>query len=85
MIPWPSMDNEQLMLPSYELGRWDGASGKLLELPSAIDGRIVALIPGGGLDYGGMVRYAREVGGPKLRALTFHQRAATAARGSRAT
>ncbi len=71
-----AMDREQVMLPSYELGRWDGATAPLIELPSAIDGRIIALIPGSGLDYGGMVRYAREVGGPRLRALTFHQRAA---------
>ncbi len=72
-MPW--MEHAQILLPSYELGRWDGAKGPLVELPSAIDGRIVALVPGGGLDYGGMVRYAREVGGPQLRRLTFHQRA----------
>jgi oxepin-CoA hydrolase / 3-oxo-5,6-dehydrosuberyl-CoA semialdehyde dehydrogenase len=72
-MPW--MEHAQLLLPSYELGRWDGAKGPLVELPSAIDGRIIALVSGGGLDYGGMVRYAREVGGPQLRRLTFHQRA----------
>ena len=29
----------------------------------------------GGLDFGGMLRHAREVGGPALRKLTFHERA----------
>jgi oxepin-CoA hydrolase/3-oxo-5,6-dehydrosuberyl-CoA semialdehyde dehydrogenase len=36
----------------------------------------VARISGRGLDLGAMVSYAREVGGPAIRALTFHERAA---------
>jgi oxepin-CoA hydrolase/3-oxo-5,6-dehydrosuberyl-CoA semialdehyde dehydrogenase len=70
------MDREEMLLASYAQGRWNAGGGPLGRIPSAIDGRIIALVPGSGLDYGGMVRYARTVGGPNLRALTFHQRAA---------
>ncbi len=42
---------------------------------SAIDGSPVALGGSGGLDFAGMLRHAREVGGPALRKLTFHDRA----------
>jgi oxepin-CoA hydrolase/3-oxo-5,6-dehydrosuberyl-CoA semialdehyde dehydrogenase len=63
-------------LQSYAEGRWREPAGALAELRSAIDGRVVALASSEGLDFGGMHRYARAVGGPKLRALTFHERAA---------
>ena len=46
-----------------------------VEIPSAIDGAPVATTGSGGLDFGGMLRHAREVGGPALRTLTFHERA----------
>ncbi|MEO7277306.1 MAG: phenylacetic acid degradation bifunctional protein PaaZ, partial [Sphingomicrobium sp.] len=42
---------------------------------SAIDGAPVALTGSGGIDFGAMLRHAREVGGPALRKLTFHDRA----------
>lgn len=65
-----------MKLQSYAEGRWREPAGALTELRSAIDGRVVALASSEGLDFGAMARYAREVGGPKLRALTFHERAA---------
>src|SRR3569832_555579 len=46
-----------------------------VENPSAIDGAPVATTGSGGLDFGVMLRHAREVGGPALRKLTFHDRA----------
>ena len=65
-----------LRLASFAEGKWREATGGFAELPSAIDGRIVALASSAGLDFGAMAAYARRVGGPNLRALTFQQRAA---------
>ena len=67
------MKTAQLL--NYERDRWVAGDGNLAELPSAIDGSPVALTGSGGLDFGGMLRHAREVGGPALRRLTFHERA----------
>ncbi|NJC06118.1 oxepin-CoA hydrolase/3-oxo-5,6-dehydrosuberyl-CoA semialdehyde dehydrogenase [Sphingomonas kaistensis] len=68
------MKTQQLL--NYARGEWTpGDAGSLTELPSALDGSPVALTGSGGIDFGGMARFAREVGGPALRALTFHQRA----------
>ena len=68
------MKTQQLL--NFARGEWTpGDLSSLTELPSAIDGSPVALTGSGGLDFGGMARFAREVGGPALRAMTFHQRA----------
>ncbi len=64
-----------LKLLNYERDRWIAGDGALTELPSAIDGAPVAMTGSGGLDFGGMLRHARDVGGPALRKLTFHERA----------
>jgi oxepin-CoA hydrolase/3-oxo-5,6-dehydrosuberyl-CoA semialdehyde dehydrogenase len=65
-----------LALPSFSEGRWTVPRAGLVELPSAIDGHTVALASSDGVDFAGDVRFARRTGGPALRALTFHQRAA---------
>ena len=68
------MKTAQLL--NYARDSWvAGDSASLSDLPSAIDGTIVAATGSGGLDFGAMLRHAREVGGPALRKLTFHQRA----------
>ena len=64
-----------MRLKSYAEDRWHEAPGGFAEVASAIDGRVVALVSSDGLDVGEMARHARRVGGPALRALTFHQRA----------
>lgn len=64
-----------ITLQNYAEGKWVAGSGGLTELRSAIDGDVVALTSSQGLDFGAMTRFAREHGGPALRALTFHQRA----------
>src|SRR6266542_1872947 len=64
-----------LKLLNYERDQWIAGDGTLAEISSAIDGAPVALTGSGGLDFGGMLRHAREVGGPALRNLTFHERA----------
>jgi oxepin-CoA hydrolase/3-oxo-5,6-dehydrosuberyl-CoA semialdehyde dehydrogenase len=67
------MKTPQLL--NYERDRWIAGDGNLAEIPSAIDGALVAMTGSGGLDFGGMLRHARDVGGPALRKLTFHERA----------
>ena len=67
------MKTQQLL--NYERDRWVAGDSGLSELPSAIDGSPVAIAGSGGLDFGAMLRHAREVGGPALRKMTFHERA----------
>jgi len=64
-----------ITLKNYAEDRWVTGSGDLAELRSAVTGDVVALTSSRGLDFAGMARFAREQGGPALRALTFHQRA----------
>lgn len=64
-----------MKLRSYVEGRWHEASGGFAQVPSAIDGRTVALVSSEGVDFGAVLRYARETGGPALREMTFHERA----------
>ena len=64
-----------LKLLNYARDSWIAGEGGLAEINSAIDGSPVALTGSGGLDFGAMLRHAREVGGPALRKLTFHERA----------
>ncbi|MEX2180560.1 MAG: phenylacetic acid degradation bifunctional protein PaaZ, partial [Gemmatimonadaceae bacterium] len=69
-------DEGTMMLGNYALGEWVEGTGKAAELFHAVTGAKVAEASSGGLDFKAMAAYARSVGGPKLRALTFHQRAA---------
>ena len=63
-------------LENYALDAWKVSTGTLAEVRSAISEEVVALTGSDGLDFGAMLDHARTVGGPALRALTFHQRAA---------
>jgi oxepin-CoA hydrolase/3-oxo-5,6-dehydrosuberyl-CoA semialdehyde dehydrogenase len=68
------MKTQQLL--NYARDQWvPGEGSSLSEIASAIDGAPVARTGSGGLDFGAMLRHAREVGGPALRKLTFHERA----------
>ncbi len=64
-----------LKLLNYARDGWIAGEGALTEIPSAIDGSPVAQTGSGGIDFGGMLRHARDVGGPALRGMTFHERA----------
>lgn len=64
-----------LALNSYAAGKWIAPSGNTTKLKSAIDGRVIAEL-GARLDFAAMLDHARKVGGPALRAMTFHERAA---------
>ncbi|MDQ8146806.1 MAG: phenylacetic acid degradation bifunctional protein PaaZ [Gemmatimonadota bacterium] len=63
-------------LQNFALGEWIAGTGSQATLLHAVTGEPIAETSSGGLDFQAMVRYARTVGGPALRALTFHQRAA---------
>jgi oxepin-CoA hydrolase/3-oxo-5,6-dehydrosuberyl-CoA semialdehyde dehydrogenase len=64
-----------ITLQSLAMDRWAEASSGFVDIPSAVDGRIVARASSAGLDFAAMVRHGREVGGAALRQLTFHNRA----------
>ncbi|MFI6925464.1 phenylacetic acid degradation bifunctional protein PaaZ [Nonomuraea spiralis] len=64
------------LLESYAAGRWFRAADDGEPLLDAATGEEVARISSRGLDVAAMVRYARDTGGPAVRALTFHERAA---------
>jgi oxepin-CoA hydrolase / 3-oxo-5,6-dehydrosuberyl-CoA semialdehyde dehydrogenase len=64
-----------ITLQNYAEGRWVAGGGALAELRSAVNGDVVALTSSQGLDFAAMLKFARERGGPALRALTFHDRA----------
>ncbi len=65
-----------LTLMNYAQGEWVAGTGKTAELVHAVTGEQIGVAGSGGLDFQAMAAYARAVGGPALRALTFHQRAA---------
>ncbi len=63
-----------MKLQNYATGKWITGDGAGQELYNAINGEVVAIATSQGLDFAEMCRYAREVGGPKLRKMTFHER-----------
>jgi oxepin-CoA hydrolase/3-oxo-5,6-dehydrosuberyl-CoA semialdehyde dehydrogenase len=64
-----------MRLQSYAQGEWVTGTGRATELFHAVTGEKIAEATSEGLDFKGMLEYGRRVGGPKLRAMTFHQRA----------
>jgi oxepin-CoA hydrolase/3-oxo-5,6-dehydrosuberyl-CoA semialdehyde dehydrogenase len=63
-------------LPSYASGAWHVPSDEGAPLTDAVTGEEVARISSAGIDMGAALEYGRRTGGPALRELTFHQRAA---------
>lgn len=64
-----------LMLKNYAQDQWFEAADGIVDIHSAIDGSVVARTGTDGLDFAMMLDHARKVGGPNLRAMTFHDRA----------
>ncbi len=64
------------LLRSHLSGTWQTGSGEGRPLYDAVTGDEVARISADGLDLAGALEFGRRTGGPALRALTFHQRAA---------
>ncbi|HEU5160761.1 MAG TPA: phenylacetic acid degradation bifunctional protein PaaZ [Streptosporangiaceae bacterium] len=64
------------LLRSYVNGDWHTAEDEGVPLRDAVTGEVVAHISSAGIDMAAALDYGRRVGGPALRELTFHQRAA---------
>ena len=64
-----------MRLRNYARGAWVEGAGPGTDLFNAVTGDKIAEATSAGLDFGAMAEYARAVGGPKLRRMTFHERA----------
>jgi len=64
-----------MKLKSYAMGHWYEGQDAGQELFHAVTGEKVAEITSAGLDFKGMLDYARKTGSPKLKKMTFHERA----------
>src|SRR5262249_33462640 len=65
-----------MQLESFVAGRWQAGAGEGAALRDATTGSVVARATAEGLDMRAALEHARAVGGPNLRRLTFHERAA---------
>lgn len=63
-----------MKLENYALGKWVSGDGEGQVLFNAINGEPVATASSKGLDFAEMMTYARKVGGPALRKMTFQER-----------
>ncbi|TDD80123.1 phenylacetic acid degradation bifunctional protein PaaZ [Actinomadura rubrisoli] len=64
------------VLRSYVSGSWRSPEDEGAPLRDAVTGEEVARVSSAGIDMGAALDHGRRVGGPVLRELTFHQRAA---------
>jgi oxepin-CoA hydrolase / 3-oxo-5,6-dehydrosuberyl-CoA semialdehyde dehydrogenase len=64
------------VLPSYVGGTWIDPADEGRPVLDAVTGEEAARVSSAGIDFGAALDYGRAVGGPALRELTFHQRAA---------
>jgi oxepin-CoA hydrolase/3-oxo-5,6-dehydrosuberyl-CoA semialdehyde dehydrogenase len=64
-----------MRLRNYACGQWVEGSGNFTTLYNAVTGEPLGETSSQGLDFKAMTAHAREVGGPALRRLTFHERA----------
>ncbi|TKZ22039.1 phenylacetic acid degradation bifunctional protein PaaZ [Shimia litoralis] len=62
-------------ISSFAAGEWLAPGEGARNIASAITGDVIATAGNNALDAQAMLDYARNVGGPALRALTFHERA----------
>jgi oxepin-CoA hydrolase/3-oxo-5,6-dehydrosuberyl-CoA semialdehyde dehydrogenase len=62
-------------LQSYALDRWVAPQGQMTDILSASTGERVAQIGTTVRDFAAMLAHARNMGGPALRKMTFHERA----------
>jgi oxepin-CoA hydrolase / 3-oxo-5,6-dehydrosuberyl-CoA semialdehyde dehydrogenase len=62
-------------LQSYVCGAWQSGRDGGVAMRDATTGDVIALASSAGVDFAAVLAHAREVGGPALRAMTFHERA----------
>lgn len=63
------------ILKNFVADKWIAGGGALRDIRSAVTGETVAQTSSEGIDFKSMLEHARAVGGPALRALSFHDRA----------
>jgi len=63
-------------LKSYVTGGWRAGKRDAQPLCDATTGQVIAEASSGGIDFRAVLDYARNTGGPVLRSMTFHERAA---------
>lgn len=61
-------------IENFALGKWTKGQSEGQMLYNAINGKEIGLASSTGLDFGQMMDYARSVGGPALRRMTFQER-----------
>ena len=64
-----------IQVQSFAAGQWIGPGSSARPVANAVTGEVIAQAGGAALDFGAMLEHARSVGGPALRAMTFHDRA----------
>src|SRR5690606_16858667 len=64
------------ILRSYVGGRWQQGDSEGTPVHDAVTGAEIARVSSAGIDMAAALEYGRRTGGPSLRELTFHQRAA---------
>ncbi len=67
-------DGPMKKLENYVMGQWVPHEGEGVPQYHAITGELIATAGSEGLDYAAMADYARRVGGPALRKMTFQER-----------
>jgi oxepin-CoA hydrolase / 3-oxo-5,6-dehydrosuberyl-CoA semialdehyde dehydrogenase len=60
---------------SYVRGKWQSGGGPGVAMRDAATGEVVATASSAGIDFAAVLAHARDIGGPALREMTFHQRA----------
>lgn len=60
---------------SFAAGEWIAPGAGARDIASALNGKVIAQAGNDALDVQGMLDHARNIGGPALRAMTFHDRA----------
>ena len=65
-----------MQLESYVADMWVAGSDEGALLRDATSGEVIARASSAGIDFAALLAHARGVGGPALRSLTFHERAA---------
>ena len=63
-------------LRSYVRGDWVEPSGEGTPVHDAVTGERIDTVSSEGIDMAGVLAYGRDTGGPALRELNFHERAA---------
>lgn len=64
-----------ITLKSYVNDKWFKPTTGFKDVLSAINGSVVAKISSKGIDFTKVLAHAKQIGGPNLRKMTFHQRA----------